>query len=83
MLFPDGLCNFPGVEVDVGLEPQGGRRPGLCRLQSYPRYERRGFPFQVRQFSGLHRNPPTLDFSLLLPDVMIIAGEVDVQLAQT
>jgi len=31
----------------------------------------------------LHNNLSTLDFNLLLPDVMIIADEVDAQLTQT
>jgi len=31
----------------------------------------------------IHQNLNTLDFNLLLPDVMIIADEVDAQLTQT
>jgi hypothetical protein len=38
---------------------------------------------QVTIFGTLHENLSTLDFSLLLPDVMIIADEVDAQLTQT
>ena len=38
---------------------------------------------QVTVFGTLHRNLSSLDFSLLLPDVMIIADEVDAQLTQT
>ena len=34
-------------------------------------------------FGTLHKNLSALDFSLLLPDVMIIADEVDAQLTQT
>jgi hypothetical protein len=38
---------------------------------------------QVTIFGTLHQNLSTLDFRLLLPDVMIIADEVDAQLTQT
>ncbi len=38
---------------------------------------------QVTIFGTLHDNLSMLDFSLLLPDVMIIADEVDAQLTQT
>jgi hypothetical protein len=38
---------------------------------------------QVAIFGTLHKNLSTLDFNLLLPDVMIIADEVDAQLTQT
>jgi hypothetical protein len=38
---------------------------------------------QVTIFGTLHKNLSMLDFSLLLPDVMIIADEVDAQLTQT
>jgi hypothetical protein len=38
---------------------------------------------QVTIFGTLHKNLSALDFSLLLPDVMIIADEVDAQLTQT
>jgi hypothetical protein len=38
---------------------------------------------QVTIFGTLHKNLSTLDFNLLLPDVMIIADEVDAQLTQT
>jgi hypothetical protein len=38
---------------------------------------------QVTIFGTLHKNLSTLDFTLLLPDVMIIADEVDAQLTQT
>ena len=37
---------------------------------------------QVCIFSTLHRNEDRLEFSKLLPDVVIIADEVDVQLKQ-
>ena len=37
---------------------------------------------QVSIFSMLHRNVRCLDFSKLLPDVAIIADEVDAQLKQ-
>ena len=37
---------------------------------------------QVSIFEALQRNLATVDFSLLLPDVMTIADEVDSQLAQ-
>jgi hypothetical protein len=39
--------------------------------------------FQVTLFGTLRRNLSALDFSLLLPDVMTIADEVDSQLTQT
>ncbi|MGA7400816.1 MAG: hypothetical protein WBW38_12400 [Candidatus Sulfotelmatobacter sp.] len=38
---------------------------------------------QVTIFGTLHENLSLLDFNLLLPDVMIIADEVDSQLTQT
>jgi hypothetical protein len=38
---------------------------------------------QVTIFGTLHKNLSALDFSLLLPDVMVIADEVDAQLTQT
>jgi len=38
---------------------------------------------QVAIFGTLHENVSTLDFGLLLPDIMIIADEVDAQLTQT
>jgi hypothetical protein len=38
---------------------------------------------QVTLFGTLHQNLAELDFNLLLPDVMIIADEVDAQLTQT
>jgi len=38
---------------------------------------------QVTIFGTLHKNLSLLDFSLLLPDVMVIADEVDAQLTQT
>jgi hypothetical protein len=38
---------------------------------------------QVTIFGTLHKNLSMLDFSLLLPDVMIIADEGDAQLTQT
>ena len=38
---------------------------------------------QVTIFGTLHENMSMLDFNLLLPDVMIIADEVDAQLTQT
>ena len=38
---------------------------------------------QVTIFGTLHENLGALDFDLLLPDVMIIADEVDAQLTQT
>jgi hypothetical protein len=37
---------------------------------------------QVTLFGTLQRNLGALDFSLLLPDVMTIADEVDAQLTQ-
>jgi hypothetical protein len=38
---------------------------------------------QVTIFGTLHKHLTALDFSALLPDVMIIADEVDAQLTQT
>ena len=38
---------------------------------------------QVTIFGTLQKNLSLLDFKLLLPDVMIIADEVDAQLTQT
>jgi hypothetical protein len=37
---------------------------------------------QVSIFDTLHKNSDRVDFNLLLPDVMVIADEVDLQLAQ-
>jgi hypothetical protein len=37
----------------------------------------------MRIFGTLHKNLTVLDFKLLLPDVMVIADEVDAQLTQT
>ena len=38
---------------------------------------------QVTIFGTLHKHLTSLDFRALLPDVMIIADEVDAQLTQT
>jgi hypothetical protein len=38
---------------------------------------------QVTIFGALHENLSVLDFNLLLPDIMVIADEVDSQLTQT
>ena len=38
---------------------------------------------QVCVFETIQRNLPAVDFSLVLPDVMLIADEVDAQLTQT
>jgi hypothetical protein len=38
---------------------------------------------QVTIFGTLQKNLTVLDFSLLLPDIMTIADEVDAQLIQT
>jgi len=40
-------------------------------------------PLQVTIFGTLQKNLNYLDFSLLLPDVMTIADEVDSQLTQS
>jgi len=37
---------------------------------------------QVSIFDTLHKNSSRVDFTLLLPDVMVIADEVDLQLAE-
>jgi hypothetical protein len=37
---------------------------------------------QVSIFDTLHKNNHRVDFNLLLPDVMVIADEVDLQLAE-
>jgi hypothetical protein len=37
---------------------------------------------QVSIFDALHKNSGRVDFTLLLPDVMVIADEVDLQLAE-
>jgi hypothetical protein len=44
-------------------------------------HESRILPVAI--FGTLHKNLSGLDFRLLLPDVMIIADEVDAQLTQT
>jgi DNA-binding response OmpR family regulator len=57
----------------------------LRHLQGYtpPMLVHESRILQVTLFGTLHGNLSSLDFSLLLPDVMAIADEVDAQLTQT
>src|SRR5580765_5063640 len=59
---------------------------GELRFQqgySAPMLVRESRILQVCVFETIQRNLPVVDFSLVLPDVMLIADEVDAQLTQT
>jgi DNA-binding response OmpR family regulator len=77
--------NTPGEETD-SVRSSGAEEHGkLRRLQGYTAgmlvHDSR--ILQVTLFGTLQSNLSALDFSLLLPDVMTIADEVDSQLTQT
>lgn len=57
----------------------------LRRLQGYtaPMLVQESRILQVCIFETIQRNTDTVDFSLVLPDIMLIADEVDSQLSQT
>jgi hypothetical protein len=76
---------LPDKDSDALASPAAIAHGKLRRKQGYSAamliHESR--ILQVTVFGTLHRNLSSLDFSLLLPDVMIIADEVDAQLTQT
>jgi DNA-binding response OmpR family regulator len=77
--------NTPGEESDSIRSDAAVAHGKLRQLQRYTAgmlvHDSR--IFQVTLFSTLQNNLSALDFSLLLPDVMTIADEVDSQLTQT
>jgi hypothetical protein len=76
---------LPDKDSDAIASPAAIEHGKLRRKQGYSSamliHESR--ILQVTIFGTLHVNLSTLDFDLLLPDVMIIADEVDAQLTQT
>jgi DNA-binding response OmpR family regulator len=70
----DAICS-PGAVLHGELRFAQGYTPGMLVHES--RF------LQVTLFGTLKDNINVLDFSLLLPDVMTIADEVDAQLTQT
>jgi hypothetical protein len=76
---------LPDKDSDAIASPAAVEHGKLRRIQGYTSamliHESR--ILQVTIFGLLHENLSTLDFNLLLPDVMIIADEVDAQLTQT
>jgi len=75
----------PTQDSDTIASPAAVEHGKLRRKQGYSSamliHESR--ILQVTIFGTLNENMSMLDFSLLLPDVMIIADEVDAQLTQT
>jgi hypothetical protein len=80
-----GRPKLPDKDSDAVASPAAIAHGTLRRKQGYTAamliHESR--ILQVTIFGTLHENLSTLDFNLLLPDVMIIADEVDAQLTQT
>jgi hypothetical protein len=80
-----GRPKLPDKDSDAVASPAAIEHGRLRRKQRYSSamliHESR--ILQVTIFGTLHKNLSTLDFNLLLPDVMIIADEVDAQLTQT
>jgi hypothetical protein len=76
---------LPDKDSDAIASPAAIEHGRLRRKQGYSSamliHESR--ILQVTIFGTLHENLSVLDFNLLLPDVMIIADEVDAQLTQT
>lgn len=76
--------NVPGQESDSICSPAAIAHGKMRQLQGYTPgmlvHDSR--ILQVTLFGTLQRNLSALDFSLLLPDVMTIADEVDSQLTQ-
>jgi len=76
---------LPDKDSDAIASPAAVQHGMLRRKQGYSSgmliHESR--ILQVTIFGTLHDNLSSLDFNLLLPDVMIIADEVDAQLTQT
>jgi hypothetical protein len=81
------LCipKLPDKDSDAVASPAAVEHGKLRQKQGYTSamliHESR--ILQVAIFGTLHENLSMLDFDLLLPDVMIIADEVDAQLTQT
>ncbi|MCU1269156.1 MAG: response regulator [Acidobacteriaceae bacterium] len=77
--------NTPGAETDSVRSSAAEEHGKLRRFQGYTAgmlvHDSR--ILQVTLFGTLQSNLSALDFSLLLPDVMTIADEVDSQLTQT
>ena len=77
--------NVPGEESDSIYSVAAVAHGKIRRLQGYSPamlvHDSR--ILQVTLFGTLQNNLGALDFSLLLPDVMTIADEVDSQLTQT
>src|ERR1700692_5047457 len=80
-----GRPKLPDKDSDAVAYPAAIAHGKLRRTQGYSSamliHESR--ILQVTIFGILHKNLSMLDFNLLLPDVMIIADEVDAQLTQT
>jgi RsbT co-antagonist protein rsbRD N-terminal domain len=80
-----GKPKSPHKDSDAIASPAATEHGRLRRTQGYSSsmliHESR--ILQVTIFETLHENLGILDFNLLLPDVMIIADEVDSQLTQT
>ena len=76
--------NIPGEESDSICSPAAIAHGQMRKLQGYSPamlvHDSR--ILQVTLFGTLQKNLSALDFSLLLPDVMTIADEVDSQLTQ-
>jgi hypothetical protein len=79
-----GQSNIPTKDSDAAASPAAVRHGTLRRTQGYSPgmliHESR--ILQVTIFGTLQKNISVLDFTLLLPDVMTIADEVDSQLTQ-
>ena len=80
-----GRPKLPNKDSDAVASPAAIEHGKLRWMQAYSSamliHESR--ILQVTIFGTLHENLSSLDFNLLLPDVMIIADEVDAQLTQT
>jgi hypothetical protein len=80
-----GKPKLPDKDSDAIASPAAIEHGKLRQKQGYSAgmliHESR--ILQVAIFGTLHENVSTLDFGLLLPDIMIIADEVDAQLTQT
>jgi len=80
-----GKPKLPDKDSDAIASPAAIQHGKLRRKQAYTPamliHESR--ILQVTIFGTLHENLSMLNFNLLLPDVMIIADEVDAQLTQT
>jgi hypothetical protein len=79
------IPKLPDKDSDAVASPAAVKHGKLRQKQGYSSamlvHESR--ILQVAIFGTLHENLTMLDFDALLPDVMIIADEVDAQLTQT